>query len=346
MIEVIISLIWSKIFECGFRRRKDVEFVFQTLLELSYIKTFDAAGYFVLYTYLLRSFRNHSKMGLEGNTRTIESATPLLRFPQPLVKLGEGSFGVCVRAKLRVRSEIRTVAVKISKDQICTDNKAIKMIQTEVNTLKDLSHKNVVEYLGKGGGHDSRGQPFAYMILALATHGSLGDWLRRKEKPFSRIKIIYQILTGLNYLHVSEVYHRDLKPDNILVHRGSGGDYILKITDFGLATKALYSQSRRGTILYLAPEVYNMARPYLVPAIDIFAVGVIMIKLLDPDHELPWSDEITLMNWVSVGGWSVYAGKQIDFHDFFVGTFTTPEYRKTARELGAMARKMMEKFGI
>ena len=79
--------------------------------------------------------------------------------------------------------------------------------------------------------------------------------------------IFKQILSGINYLHLSGVCHRDLKPNNILV---SNDAKIVKITDFnvskftekkskysGLSTQNYKMWTHTGTIAFTAPEVFN-----------------------------------------------------------------------------------------
>jgi serine/threonine protein kinase len=48
------------------------------------------------------------------------------------------------------------------------------------------------------------------------------------------LKILYQIVNGLNILHQNKIIHRDIKPLNILIYKGG----IIKIADFGISKKA------------------------------------------------------------------------------------------------------------
>ena len=95
-----------------------------------------------------------------------------------------------------------------------------------------------------------------------------------------------QALRGLASLHAgpSPVIHRDIKPENILVadhHRGSDpneyGPWI-KLADFGLATQGSICESKAGTWLYTAPEVFRPGR--YTSKVDIWSLGVVILQLL------------------------------------------------------------------
>ena len=93
---------------------------------------------------------------------------------------------------------------------------------------------------------------------------------------------MFQLLSGLLYLHQNWVIHRDLKPANIMVTSGGA----IKIGDLGLARlfrnpmHALFSGDKVVvTIWYRAPELLLGSRHY-TPAIDLWAVGCIFAELL------------------------------------------------------------------
>ncbi|KAK4889099.1 cyclin-dependent protein kinase [Elasticomyces elasticus] len=117
-------------------------------------------------------------------------------------------------------------------------------------------------------------------LLQIIHHHSL---LPRTPIPSKMLKsVMWQLLSGLLYLHRNWVVHRDLKPANIMVS-GSGG---VKIGDLGLARlfhkplHALFAGDKVVvTIWYRAPELLLGSRHY-TPAIDLWAVGCIFAELL------------------------------------------------------------------
>lgn len=84
-----------------------------------------------------------------------------------------------------------------------------------------------------------------------------------------------------------DIIHRDIKPENIFI--AANGDY--KIGDFGVAKtieKTKMGLSRKGTYMYMAPEIYS-SRPY-GPTVDIYSLGIVMYKLLN-ENRLPFLPE-------------------------------------------------------
>lgn len=89
-----------------------------------------------------------------------------------------------------------------------------------------------------------------------------------------------QILRGMLHLHSMSVYHGDIKSENVL-YGGSDGQ-TLKIADFGISCVLQPNQyliSRRGTLVYMAPEMFGDDVCYSFPA-DMWAVGVLFFCIV------------------------------------------------------------------
>ena len=82
-----------------------------------------------------------------------------------------------------------------------------------------------------------------------------------------------ELLDGLEYIHSHKVFHRDIKPDNLLLD----DDFCLKITDFGSAIGSDNSPVTFGvTAPYVAPEIYNRPTAYSSSRADLFAAGIVL----------------------------------------------------------------------
>lgn len=93
-------------------------------------------------------------------------------------------------------------------------------------------------------------------------------------------KIIYQMLSGLYYLHLHDLVHRDIKPANILYFKSSDS---IKITDFGLSKHLIKVESKNsnriGTFNYMAPEILLKNENY-DKSIDIWSCGCVILKMI------------------------------------------------------------------
>lgn len=98
------------------------------------------------------------------------------------------------------------------------------------------------------------------------------------------LRIAVDISEALAFCERKGLIHRDIKPENIFVSEIGA----FKIGDFGVAKtaeKAASTQSRKGTEIYMAPEVY-MGRPY-DQNVDIYSLGLVLYRYLN-DNRLPF----------------------------------------------------------
>ena len=155
---------------------------------------------------------------------------------------------------------------------------------TEVQTMSTLTHPNIVnliEYSKDGFIEKSNGakESVIYIVLELAAGGELFDYVATTGRFQETIARFYfrQLIEGLDYVHQKGIAHRDLKPENLLYDTA----FNLKIADFGFAAPIAgrdgsgKSNTRLGTENYMAPEIH-MRKPYLGPAVDLFACGIIL----------------------------------------------------------------------
>jgi serine/threonine protein kinase len=111
-------------------------------------------------------------------------------------------------------------------------------------------------------------------------HGSLLAQINNNiglGEDYGRL-LFAQLLDGLEAIHNSNLVHRDIKLENIMI---SGDDYTLKYIDFGFATEKSngYLTTFLGTPNYAAPELH-LKQPYLGVSEDIFSLGVTLFILV------------------------------------------------------------------
>lgn len=120
-------------------------------------------------------------------------------------------------------------------------------------------------------------------VLELCQGEDLHKLLQRhKTLPEKEAKLVaFQIFQGLKYLGEQQVIHYDLKPHNILLHKGE-----VKITDFGLAklmgptqTAIELTSQGAGTFWYLPPECFTVA-PTITSKVDVWSAGVVFFEML------------------------------------------------------------------
>ncbi|WVZ69223.1 LOW QUALITY PROTEIN: hypothetical protein U9M48_018042 [Paspalum notatum var. saurae] len=196
------------------------------------------------------------------------------------VKLGQGGFGAVYRGSL---SDGRQVAVKLLK---ATKGDGEEFMN-EVASISRTSHVNVVTLLGFCLQGSKRALIYEYMAngslerYAFSSNMSSEDTLGW-EKLFS---IAIGIARGLEYLHRgcnTRIVHFDIKPHNILLDQ----DFCPKISDFGLAKLCLNKESAisiggaRGTIGYIAPEVYSKQFGTVSSKSDVYSYGMMVLEMV------------------------------------------------------------------
>lgn len=122
---------------------------------------------------------------------------------------------------------------------------------------------------------------FFYMVIELCTGGELFERIQNEHNfnEKTAAKIMYQVLSAVNYCHKNKVVHRDLKPENVM-YESLKPDSLLKLVDFGTSTVFDPKEKMKqkiGTPFYIAPEVLDQKYD---EKCDIWSCGVIMYILL------------------------------------------------------------------
>ncbi len=169
----------------------------------------------------------------------------------------------------------RRVFLKVLNVQLKNEPDLLERFQREAKICARLKHPNIVSIFDFG----SAGESF-FISMEHIEGQSLEQVIRKHHPlPFSIILFIMrEIARGLAYAHQFGVIHRDIKPSNIMVEV----DGSVKITDFGLATKAdlptvTAQHSAVGTPAYMSPE--QATGKELDARTDLFSLGVTVYEL-------------------------------------------------------------------
>ena len=188
--------------------------------------------------------------------------------------LGHGGFGIVFRAfdeKLH-----RHVAIKVMNPQLAVTSPPRKRFIREARAVAALKHDNIVQVYGV------EEQAIPYLVMEFVE----GQTLQQKldgTGPLELAELLHlarQMASGLAAAHEKGLIHRDIKPGNILIERGS--EQKVKITDFGLARAADDASMTRtgiisGTPLYMSPE-QAQGKP-LDARSDLFSLGSVLYQM-------------------------------------------------------------------
>ncbi len=173
----------------------------------------------------------------------------------------------------------RDVAIKILKDQYAEDEEFVKKFSNEALSAARLTHVNIVSVYDIG--EDLiEGKKVHYIVMEYVDGETLKDKIDR-DKVLSNHDIVdysIQIAQALNQAHLSNIIHRDIKPQNILMDKYG----LLKVTDFGIArvsTNATitYTSSILGTVHYISPE--QAKGKFVDEKSDLYSLGVVMYEM-------------------------------------------------------------------
>ena len=163
--------------------------------------------------------------------------------------LGVGGMGQVYRA---TGPDGQEVALKLVKADLARDETFRKRFDLEARIAQQVRHPHVVPVLDQA---EHEGLP--YLAQKYISGGTLADMIEKQEQLdlATTVRICEHVAAGLDALHADGLFHRDVKPANILVDE-EGTAFI---TDFGLAKDSQGSLLTRpgqalGSLDYMAPE--------------------------------------------------------------------------------------------
>ncbi|KAL2235025.1 UNVERIFIED_CONTAM: Rust resistance kinase Lr10 [Sesamum indicum] len=217
--------------------------------------------------------------------------------------LGRGGYGNVYKGKL---PDGRPVAVKILNES----KENGEDFMNEVASISRTSHVNIVSLLGFCFEGPKRALVYEFM-----PNGSLEKFIQNSSSSSAEYRLGWEklfeiavgIARGLDYLHQgcnTRILHFDVKPHNILLDK----DFNPKISDFGLAklcpnrSSIVSMFAARGTIGYIAPEVFCRNFGRVSHKSDVYSYGMMVLEMVvgrqNLDHRADCSSEMYFPDWI------------------------------------------------
>ena len=201
-----------------------------------------------------------------------------------LERIGSGGMSDVYKAMCHKLN--RLVAIKVLKDEFCSDSSFIAQFKLEAQSAARLAHPNIVsvyDVVDEGNLH--------YIVMELVEGITLKNYISKKGHLDIKeaIGIAIQMAQGMAAAHEQNIVHRDIKPQNIIISR----DGKVKVADFGIARAAsaqTMSTTAIGSVHYISPEQarggYSDARS------DIYSLGVTIFEMVT--GRVPFEGENTV----------------------------------------------------
>lgn len=204
--------------------------------------------------------------------------------------LGKGSFATVFACHLRTPEGDRQVAMKAWSEELSANNVSDTLLEDSI--LKEIKHRNIVEYYGCSY-RRLRDGALQWLMIMEYCHTTLknvflgenkmevnpskyGKNLVKQTEAIKNLSYYaVQVCEGLAYLHSKNLVHRDLKMENVLIAEKD----VVKLTDVGLAKPVDdISGSIAGSPCYMAPEIFRREVIYGKEA-DIYSLAIMLWEM-------------------------------------------------------------------
>ncbi|MBI3871786.1 MAG: protein kinase, partial [candidate division Zixibacteria bacterium] len=202
--------------------------------------------------------------------------------------LGQGAMGTVYKGKdpaIGRLVALKTIRAGVGADADQAEELRERLVR-EAKAAGTLSHPNIVTIYDVAIEGDLN-----YIAMEYLEGCTLEEFVRKKVALNFRIvaKMLTQVCSALDYAHKAGIVHRDIKPANIMVLN----DYLVKVTDFGIARFEQSGMSMTqtgialGTPYYISPE--QLRGGAVDRRCDLFSLGVVAHELLT--HKRPFNGE-------------------------------------------------------
>ena len=216
----------------------------------------------------------------------------------------------CCFSQLGKLHDGREVAVKRLYGH---NHRRVEQFINEVEILTRLCHKNLVSLYGCTSRHSRE----LLLVYEYIPNGTVADHIHgHQATPGSltwptRMSIAIETACALAYLHASDIIHRDVKTNNILLD----DNFCVKVADFGLSRLfpndlSHVSTAPQGTPGYVDPE-YNQCYQ-LTSKSDVYSFGVVLVELIS---SLPAVDVFRHRNEINLAKLAVNKIEKCAFHE-------------------------------
>lgn len=201
-----------------------------------------------------------------------------------LSKVGAGGMADVYKGRDRMLN--RYVAIKVLKKEYKEDENFVRKFRSEAQAAAGLIHPNIVNVYDVG---EDRG--LYYMVMELVEGITLKEYIEKKGRLSHKevISIAIQMCTGVGIAHASDIIHRDIKPQNIIISKEGK----VKVTDFGIAkatTSNTVSSNAMGSVHYTSPE--QARGGFSDQRSDIYSVGITLYEMVT--GQVPFDGESTV----------------------------------------------------
>src|SRR5262245_25642275 len=208
--------------------------------------------------------------------------------------IGQGGYGQVFRA--RHLGTGQDVAIKVLIPQGGDETFTIKRFFLEARVTSGLKHPNTIKVFDFG----QEDSGLVYLAMELLAGCTLREDLRarrKEQRPFTEkeaVELAIAVTRSLGEAHAAGLVHRDLKPDNIFLHRaGEDDEPTIKVLDFGIVKLGdgqhtlSSTTSVPGTPAYMSPE--HALNQNVDGRADLYSLGVILYQMVT--LELPFRGE-------------------------------------------------------